>query len=135
MPEVEPLFDHPAKFSPEVMAALEGELRRELIAGSGAIVLDPFAGVGLVHRLALLGLETWGVEIEAPWAACHERTVHGDAAVVLAPPGRRGEQHGGDDAGQDQRREDMAHGLHIGLARSTRPIRDVLWYRTAGVAG
>ncbi len=39
-------------------------------------VLDPFAGVGLVH---LLPNETVGVEIEPEWAEMHADTVVGDA--------------------------------------------------------
>ncbi len=43
-------------------------------------VLDPFAGVGLVHSLRLHGSwETVGVEIEPEWAEMHPRTIVGDA--------------------------------------------------------
>ena len=42
-------------------------------------VLDPFAGVGTIHKLRDWGYKTFGVELEPDWAAVHPRTVQGDA--------------------------------------------------------
>ncbi len=65
---------HPAKFSPKVV-----ELAAVHLAPFQR-VLDPFAGVGLVHSLRLYGSwETVGVEIEPEWAEMHPRTLVGDA--------------------------------------------------------
>lgn len=80
---------HPAKFSDPILDRV-----RPLVEGLRPL-LDPFAGTGKVH---LLGGDTWGVEIEKPWADLHERTIHGNsrhlsdlfepgffAAVVTSP--------------------------------------------------
>lgn len=65
---------HPAKFSPQVV-----ELAAKYLTAY-EWVLDPFAGVGLVHSLRLHGSwETVGVEIEPEWAEMHPRTIVGDA--------------------------------------------------------
>lgn len=68
---------HPAKFSAPILGVL-----RELVP-PGAKVLDPFAGVGLVHSLD--HAETWGVEIEPEWATVHPRTIVGDALSLPFP--------------------------------------------------
>jgi len=79
---VTPLTDHPAKFSEPIMERLRrvlvGEQRR---LGRPPWVLDPFAGVGRVHRLVPAGT-TIGVEIEPRWAACHRRTFQGNALAL-----------------------------------------------------
>ncbi len=65
---------HPATFSKELMPYLI-----ELAANSRR-VLDPFAGVGKIHRLRdSLPVETVGVEIEPEGADMSEWTVLGDA--------------------------------------------------------
>lgn len=86
---VAPLTKHPAKFSEPILDVLERlvakEARRRRAAGASSLtILDPFAGVGRVHRLARPprnGFEilTEGCEIEAEWAACHRDTVCADA--------------------------------------------------------
>ena len=43
-------------------------------------VLDPMAGVGTIHQLAVPGkIETFGLEIEPEWANQHPMTLAGDA--------------------------------------------------------
>lgn len=82
MSAVEPLADHPAKFSDPILDAIEAELRAHLI-GPGHALLDPFAGVGRVHELAdRLGADSLGVELEPEWAATHERTICGDSTAL-----------------------------------------------------
>lgn len=85
--------EHPAKFSKPVLDVLvaqtyrEGERGRDLLDSPESLpprltVLDPFAGVGLIHRLADedgLNVETIGVELEPEWARAHPRTIVGDA--------------------------------------------------------
>lgn len=69
---------HPAKFGDAVLeAAVEilGEHRR----GTWR-VLDPFAGTGKgVDRLAAIGFDAVGVEIEPEWAAMSPRVIVGNA--------------------------------------------------------
>lgn len=65
---------HPAKFSPMAV-----ELAADYLKAYER-VLDPFAGVGLVHSLRLHGSwQTVGVEIEPEWAEMHRKTIVGDA--------------------------------------------------------
>lgn len=71
MTAADAIRNHPAKFSDEVLVAIDAIVPRWVP------VLDPFAGVGLIHRLE--DRETWGVEIEPEWAEAHPRTVVGDA--------------------------------------------------------
>ena len=68
---------HPAKFSQEVLEAID------LIVPEGARVLDPFAGVGYIHRLE--GRETWGIELEPEWGEVHPRTLVGNALTMPFP--------------------------------------------------
>lgn len=67
-----PVKPHPAKFTDthleEIVKILGGD--RELN------VLDPFAGVGTIHRLPYF---TRGLELEPEWADQHHATVVGDA--------------------------------------------------------
>lgn len=81
-----PLPKHPAKFSDPILDLLAKLVRNEQRPQAQALlVLDPFAGVGRVHRLAVdRKVQTLGLEIEAEWAACHERTIHTDALTWLA---------------------------------------------------
>lgn len=67
---------HPAKFTPAILAKLG-----ELLPLDG-LVLDPFAGTGLIHQLALSGRYTIGIEIEPEWAHMHRRTFVGDATQL-----------------------------------------------------
>jgi SAM-dependent methyltransferase len=64
---------HPARYSDSLMPIFVEEL-----AGFWN-VLDPFAGTGRIHELESHGYDTTGVELEEPWAALHERTIHGTA--------------------------------------------------------
>jgi SAM-dependent methyltransferase len=66
---------HPAPYSQAILRFLANG---GLLPETGT-VLDPFAGVGKVHTLAKAGLTTIGVEIEPEWAACHPRTICGNA--------------------------------------------------------
>ena len=72
---------HPAPFSPEILAVLERLVRDEWRAQRRKLtVLDPFAGIGRIHRLAdPLRVDTIGVELEPEWAATHERTICADS--------------------------------------------------------
>lgn len=71
--EVKP---HPAPYSPQIMVRLR-ELLPELVP-EGAVVLDPFAGIGRIHELADL-YATLGVELEPEWAAAHPQTLCGNS--------------------------------------------------------
>lgn len=73
-------MDHPAKFPDRIVTAIGRILADET---DGPLkILDPFAGVGLIHDLADIAPGRWtttGVEIEPEWAAEHPRTEVGDA--------------------------------------------------------
>lgn len=87
---------HPAKFSQPILDSLQALLiaeQRRL--GRPIRVLDPLAGVGRVHTLARDGrVETYGIEIEPEWAACHDRTACTDSLAWMGsaalPPGDTG---------------------------------------------
>lgn len=66
---------HPAKFSAQILPVID-----ELL-GDAITVLDPFAGVGLIHTL-YPKRETWGIEIEPEWAEQHPRTFVGNALTL-----------------------------------------------------
>lgn len=69
----------PAKFTASIIDAIADELfDHSLIDGT---ILDPFAGVGGIHKLAdrYPNLTTWGIDIEPEQAALHPRTMHGDS--------------------------------------------------------
>lgn len=68
---------HPAKFSAPILTEMQRALDHH---GHGLRVLDPFAGVGLIHTLE--GHKTIGVEIEPEWANVHPRTIVGDALLL-----------------------------------------------------
>lgn len=79
--------EHPAKFSAPILEVLAARVGAVADAGpylTGPVrVLDPFAGVGGVHRLARPGeIETVGVEIEPEWANQHPDTIVGDATKL-----------------------------------------------------
>lgn len=71
-------MNHPAKFSDAVL----GEMAKRIPNGSA--VLDPFAGVGTIHRLwdDDKDIRTFGVEIEPEWAEAHPKTQVGDATML-----------------------------------------------------
>lgn len=70
------LRNHPAKFSDPIMDEIRRGLAEHL--EPGALILDPFAGVGRIHEL-YPEYQTIGVEIEPEWAAHSPRTFVGDA--------------------------------------------------------
>lgn len=92
---VTPRPTHPAKFSEPildrlaVLLAAEEKITRARRAASVTrqselFVLDPFAGVGRIHRLARPGkIVTLGLELEPEWAACHSDTVCTDALAWM----------------------------------------------------
>lgn len=67
---------HPAKFSDDILAAIDRALPAE------GRVLDPFAGTGRIHSLLTDKRFTFGVEIEKEWADMHPRTNHGSALYL-----------------------------------------------------
>lgn len=69
---------HPAKFSSSILPVID-----ELL-GDAYTVLDPFAGVGLIHTF-YPNRETYGIEIEPEWADQHERTWCADALHLPYP--------------------------------------------------
>ena len=75
----------PAKFTDTIIDVLEEEIRGRML-GVGTL-LDPCVGVGGIHELAerMPGLYTVGVDIEEEFAACHERSVHGDSTTLGVP--------------------------------------------------
>lgn len=80
---------HPAKFSRSVIDALWLEIAAEISRQFGGPrdswphrqlrVLDPFAGVGGVHKLESIWNQTFGVELEFEWAKERPGTLVGDA--------------------------------------------------------
>ena len=73
---------HPAKFSRAIVEAIERTLVAYVPPGTLAgepTVLDPFAGVGTIHRLRKIGYQTVGVELEREWADQHPGTICGDS--------------------------------------------------------
>ncbi len=69
-------ISHPAKYSEPLYATFDELLR------SRERVLDPFAGVGGIHRLARDRRATVGVELEPEWARAHRDTIVGDARAL-----------------------------------------------------
>lgn len=132
MGEVVPVTKHPAAYSSGILAFMDRRIREEQRAlGRPMTVADPMAGIGRVHRLAKPDkIETWGIEIEEEWSACHERTITGDCldpstwgplehaqidAWVLSPPyaNRMSDNHDAKD-GSTRRsyRHDLGRPLH-----------------------
>jgi tRNA G10 N-methylase Trm11 len=74
---------HPAKYSRELLSVFV-----QMLKGSTRL-LDPFAGVGGIFRLApfLPGCEIHGVEIEPEWAAAHPSITVGNALALPWPAG------------------------------------------------
>lgn len=74
---------HPAPFSREVTSTIFAWLDSVNFSGS---IVDPFAGIGGIHRLNTPARPTLGIEIEPEWAEAHARTIVGDStglALVL----------------------------------------------------
>lgn len=71
---------HPAPFSQEILDLVQ--FRQLLPKGR---ILDPFAGIGRVHRLCDDDHDTVGVEIEPEWADAHPRTIKGNALSLPFP--------------------------------------------------
>lgn len=65
---------HPAKFSVPILDAISRWI------DPCWRILDPFAGVGGVHKL---DADTLGIELEYEWASQHPRTVCADALILL----------------------------------------------------
>ena len=99
---------HPAVFSPEIISELLKLSQTRL--DKGALVLDPFAGTGGIHKLCP-PYKTVGVEIEEEWASQHERNICADStqlskvfknqkfdAIITSPPygNRMSDQYQGD---------------------------------------
>lgn len=74
------LTPHPAKYSSAILPIIDDLL------GDAYTVLDPFAGVGLIHTF-YPERETYGIEIEPEWAAQHERTWCANALHLPYPDG------------------------------------------------
>ena len=78
---------HPAVYSDPLLPIFAKALLRHA-EGAGVItVLDPFAGIGRIHELMRRlpdgeMFETYGLEIEPGWAACHPRTKCGDVLEI-----------------------------------------------------
>jgi ParB-like chromosome segregation protein Spo0J len=65
---------HPATYPHAVL-----DIFAEFVTDDDA-VLDPFGGVGGIHKLRkMVGCTTVAIELEAEWAAAHPDTIHGDA--------------------------------------------------------
>ena len=74
--------EHPAPFSEPIIRRLAYLVRKYDLINER--VLDPFAGIGLIHNLSGL-CHTTGVEIEPGWAKAHPRTIVGDATALPFP--------------------------------------------------
>lgn len=72
----------PAKYTPAIIDTIVLELRSRLI--TSGTVLDPYAGIGGIHKLRehLPGIHTIGMEIEPEFAACSEGVYVGDSAQL-----------------------------------------------------
>ena len=64
---------HPAKFSKSILQVLHG------ITHDCRLLLDPFAGTGLIHQMEC---PTVGIEIEPEWATLHPGTIIGNALTL-----------------------------------------------------
>lgn len=68
------LAKHPAQYSAAIV-----DVMKQVTQNLNGVALDPFAGVGGVHKLQHPGLTTYGIELEQEWASQHPATLHGDA--------------------------------------------------------
>lgn len=77
------LKNHPAVFTDSVLDAIRIVISKEARNKNKVItILDPFAGIGKVHKLAGHIAETFGVELEPEWANQHKRNIVGDATAL-----------------------------------------------------
>jgi hypothetical protein len=63
-------YEHPAKFSAPILTRIVRTLER-IVEGSATrpiLVVDPFAGVGGIHRIVVAGVSILAIEIEEEWA-------------------------------------------------------------------
>ena len=67
------MIRHPATFSPPILDAIDQAL------GAADTVLDPFAGVGGIHKI---DRRTVGIELEPEWARQHRDTLVGNALAL-----------------------------------------------------
>lgn len=78
--------EHPAKFSKPIIDHIATMVSKEMAHKrlQRAMVLDPMAGVGGIHRLREIvpGAETIGLEIEPEWAEQSPWTRVGDATAM-----------------------------------------------------
>ncbi len=81
--DVPALRAHGARYSAEIVPHLVAAL------GGRRRVLDPFAGTGMIHRIAALAdcEDSVGVELEPEWAGWHPRTICADFLTVDLPLG------------------------------------------------
>lgn len=80
---------HPAKFNADIMDVIAQIVFREVTSRDYEAtyrVFDPFAGVGTIHRLrsTVLGVETFGFELEPEWAKQSPHTIVGDSRKIYA---------------------------------------------------
>jgi tRNA G10 N-methylase Trm11 len=76
---------HPAVFPDEVIELAREAIDTSMLGGYPIKVLDPFAGVGGVHKLVRFPyVQTTGVELMPRWAAQNPGTMVGDATVLPA---------------------------------------------------
>lgn len=66
-------LSHPAQYTKSLIPVFATALK------GFRTVLDPFAGVGNIHKLREFGYETTGVELQPKWARLHPDTIVGDA--------------------------------------------------------
>lgn len=72
---------HPAPFPDAILGQVAQFLE------PGWRVLDPFAGIGGIHRLRdTVGVDTVGVELEPEWADRHRDTICADATEIPFDP-------------------------------------------------
>lgn len=69
------MTSHPSPFGDKTITEIQKHLPPQLYP----LVLDPFAGIGGIHKLKQ---ETIGVEIEPEWASQHPDTVVGNALFL-----------------------------------------------------
>lgn len=88
MTGVRPNTLHPAAYSKTILEVLDGLVRAERRRlGRPITVFDPMAGVGRIHQLARADkIETYGMELEPSWSACHDRTAMGDSIEWMENP-------------------------------------------------
>lgn len=76
---------HPAPYTPVIIEKFSRIIREYAAAMKTARVLDPFAGIGGIHKLSSflsssdVHVQTYGIELEPNWASAHERTRVGSA--------------------------------------------------------